>query len=394
MKPLSEVLPVEPGHALSIREVAKSDLAALIELEERCFETDRLSRRSFRHWITTQGRVFLVAEYEGKVAGYMLILLLRGTRLARLYSVATAPELRGKGVARSLLMAGESAAKALGCHYLRLEVSKENPAAISLYSSMGYLQFGIYHDYYGDHTDALRMQKRIRHIRLEATKLAVPWIRQTTPFTCGPAALMMAMSTLDSRYLASQHDELQIWREATTIFMTSGHGGCHPMGLALAAKARGFQADVWVNRDGTLFVEGVRNANKKRVMEMVHRDFEEQMALQQIPIHHADITQARLIEEFDKGGIAIILISTYRLDGKKAPHWVVLSGYDDSCLYVHDPDTDIKTQQISLDCQFVPLARNDFDKMSCFGSSRLRTAIIIKASPQTGGVDTPPAAAR
>ncbi|MCP5161253.1 MAG: GNAT family N-acetyltransferase/peptidase C39 family protein [Hahellaceae bacterium] len=365
--------------SLHIREVEKADLPSLLALEHQCFTTDRLSRRSFRHWITTEGRVFLVAEWEGKVAGYLLIFLLRGTRLARLYSVAIDPQMRGKGIAKLLLLSGEEATKVLGCHYLRLEVSQQNPVAISLYESMGYLQFGIYHDYYGDHSDALRMQKRIRHIRLETTKQNMPWIRQTTPFTCGPASLMMAMSALSDTYVASQHDELQIWREATTIFMTSGHGGCHPMGLALAAKARGFEVEVWVNREGPLFIDGVRNENKKRVMEMVHQDFEEQMQLCRIPIHYTDITQTELIAAAESGGVPIILISTYRLDGKKAPHWVVLSGYDDTCLYVHDPDTDEKTQQIALDCQFMPLSRNDFDKMSCFGSNRLRTAVVVRA---------------
>src|SRR3546814_2094248 len=41
--------------------------------------------------------------------------------------------------------------------------------------------------------------------------------------------------------------EIRIWREATTIFMTSGHGGCDPYGLAVAANRRGFHAKVYVS---------------------------------------------------------------------------------------------------------------------------------------------------
>lgn len=75
--------------------------------------------------------------------------------------------------------------------------------------------------------------------------------------------------------------------------------------------------------------------------------------------------------------------TTYAFDRKKAPHWVLMSGYDSNCLYLHDPDPD-EARQSELDCQFIPVARHDFERMSCFGKSRLRTAVII-ASPEVHG---------
>jgi hypothetical protein len=39
-------------------------------------------------------------------------------------------------------------------------------------------------------------------------------------FTCGPAALMMAMHGLNRDYQPSREEEINLWREATTIFMT------------------------------------------------------------------------------------------------------------------------------------------------------------------------------
>ncbi|WP_440588197.1 peptidase C39 family protein [Bradyrhizobium genomosp. III] len=62
----------------------------------------------------------------------------------------------------------------------------------------------------------------------------VPLYRQKRKFTCGPSSLMMVMSALDERYQPNETAELEIWREATTI-----HGGCGPVGLALALKRRG-----------------------------------------------------------------------------------------------------------------------------------------------------------
>src|SRR5690606_26049220 len=123
---------------------------------------------------------------------------------------------------RQLLTAGEEKAAELGRLYMRLEVAQNNEPAIKLYESMGYTTFGSYEDYYEDHQDALRMQKRIRYIPQNLLTRQTPWYEQTTEFTCGAASLMMATASLNKQYVPSQSDELQIWREATTIFMTSG----------------------------------------------------------------------------------------------------------------------------------------------------------------------------
>jgi hypothetical protein len=299
-----------------------------------------------------------------------------GTRLARLYSIAVNPRYQGRGVARRLVEAGEQAASDSGRFIVRLEVACENTKAISLYESMGYTPFGIYRDYYENHSDAIRMQKRIHYYRVRARHIEMPWIRQSTPFTCGPAALMMAMSAVSKKYVASQHEELQIWREATTIFMTSGHGGCHPIGLGLAAKLRGFKVEIWINTRNPLFVDSVRDASKKQIIEMVHDDYVQQAKHNRIRIHYRDVKQEDLIAALNSKAVPLVMISTWRLDGKKAPHWVTVSGYDHECLYVHDPDPE-EGSQSALDCQYLPIAREDFSRISIFGQQRLRTAVII-----------------
>ncbi len=370
--------PSTPG--IRIRPVREEDLSALVALEQACFTSDRLSRRSFRRWIQSSHRAFLVAESGNALVGYGLILFLKGTILARLYSIAIDPAWRGAGIARQLLCAGEAEAEEHGCVFLRLEVSTDNISAIRLYESLGYQRFGIYHQYYEDDNDALRMQKCVRKVPVGESNREVPWMQQTTDFTCGPAALMMAMGGLDRSYQPSVHDELQIWREATTIFMTSGHGGCHPVGLALAAHHRGFQAEVWLNRAGPMFVEGVRDERKKRVIELVHDDYLTEAGRRGIPLHYREFSHQDLEQVFRDGAIPLILISTYRLDGRKAPHWVTLSGFDDDCLYVHDSDPDPEEQSASgLDSQYLPIARGDFIKMSRFGRNPLRTAVVLRA---------------
>jgi len=361
-----------------IRSAQSSDLEELVALENTCFSTDKLSRRSFKHWLSTTHCALLVADCQGAVAGYILIIYHRGTRLARIYSLAVLPVMRGNGLAKELMTAGEQAARDNGRFYLRLEVSVDNTPAINLYKAQGFQKFGLYRDYYQDHKDALRYQKRIRRYRDTPQHRSVPWLKQTTPFTCGPAALMMAMHGLNKHYLPSQEEEINLWREATTIFMTSGHGGCHPIGLALAAKRRHFSVEVWINQTSPLFIDSVRNEDKKQVIELVDNCFKREAAEQGISINYSNITQAELIAAFNADAIPLILISTFAMDGKKAPHWVVMSGFDDDCIYMHDPAPD-EDQKNELDCQFIPIARTDLDRMSCFGKTRLRTAVIIRA---------------
>ena len=377
----------------TIRKAEPSDLQDLLRLESLCFRTDRLSRRSFRRWLRHDGCVFLVCSRQSsELCGYILVILRRGTRLARLYSLAVDPACRGRGLAGALIREAEREASVVGSLYLRLEVATDNAAGIALYRKAGYKPFGLYRDYYDDHGDAVRMEKCIHPFEAAGTERVIPWIAQSTGFTCGPASLMMAMASLNPAYSPSPAEEIQIWREATTIFMTSGHGGCHPIGLALAGARRGYASEVWVNQREPLFLEGVRDPNKKRVIRLVHRTFVDEARKLNVPVHYGNVDQQQLVDSFSSGANILVLISTYRLNRKKAPHWVVLSGVDDSCLYVQDPDLTLdKTSEIggewrnAMDCQHLPIAREDFSAMTRFGGNRLQTAVILRLPRQTPG---------
>jgi ribosomal protein S18 acetylase RimI-like enzyme len=362
---------------LRVRPAKIGDANALYSIEVECFSSDRLSLRRFQHWIRAANRIFWVAEDNEGLLGYGLAFLHRGTRLTRLYSLAVTARARGRGVAKLLLQHIESEAVDHGRLYMRLEVANDNTPAIQLYQKLGYQSFGTYEDYYEDHRDALRMQKRIRYIPKNLLQRSAPWHQQHTDFTCGPAALMMAMASLNKKYKMSLTRELDIWRESTTIFMTSGHGGCHPVGLALAATRRGYEASVYLNTKKPLFIESVRNARKKEILTAVDKQYNKRAKTKDVKIHHRDFTQNLIEKLLEEGAAIIILISTYRLDGKKTPHWVTITGIDNDCLYFHDPDP-TKEQQVEIDCQNVPISRLDFDKMSAFGSERLRTAVVLR----------------
>src|SRR5690606_9875959 len=151
--PRARAQPPDLRPAPAIRPARAEDLEVLLELENRCFEHDRLSRRSFRHFLASDTASCLVAERDGELLGYALVLFHGRTALARLYSMAVAPEHRGQGLGRVLLEAAEATALDRGAAVLRLEVHPHNDAAIALYRSAGYVEFGIYRAFYEDDSD-------------------------------------------------------------------------------------------------------------------------------------------------------------------------------------------------------------------------------------------------
>jgi ribosomal protein S18 acetylase RimI-like enzyme len=372
--------------ATRIRSAQLTDLDALVTLENRCFDTDRLSRRSFRHLLTRGRAATLVAERGGAILGYVLVLFSHGTSSARIYSLAVDPTARGQGLGGELVTAAEDAAQDAECSEIRLEVREDNPEAIGLYESLGYRRFGVLADYYEDHGPALRYRKSLAP-QLGLDMVRVPYYAQTTDFTCGPAALLMSMGAHKPAMVLDRKLELRVWREATTIFMTAGHGGCGPHGLALSAWHRGFGVEVYVNDRRPLLLDSVRSAEKKEVMRLVQEDMREELEAHGVPIHHRAVPPDELEALFARGGIPLVLISSYRIYKEKFPHWVVITGFDSRYVYMHDPFVDSDEGEIIADCINMPILRREFAAMSRYGRANQRAVVVIYPKRPGAGRD-------
>lgn len=355
-----------------------NDIDALVALEKSSFDDDRISRRSFRRFVEAPRDRLIIAEGKSELQGYVLVLMHKATRLARIYSIAVSPAARGQGLGEKLIKEAESVAAEAGRIVMRLEVRTDNIGAISLYRRLGYRQFGTLKDYYADHGDALRFERRILFFRPGDRFPAIPFYAQTTDFSCGPAALMMALSALQDDLPMSTHQELRIWREATTIYMLSGHGGCGPHGLALAAWSRGFHAEIQVSRSGPLFLDTVRNERKKNLLTLVHEDFLLQLEETGIAIRHEPLFLQEMERALEQGRIPIMLISTWQLNRSRVPHWVTLCAIDDQFVYIHDPDIDMDEGETVADKQYLPIDRKVFESMARYGSQvPLQAAVIL-----------------
>lgn len=358
-----------------IRSAERYDLDRLVALENNCFDGDRLSRRSFRRFIESEQADLFVAFVAERIEAYILVLYRSGTNLARIYSLAVTPEVRGRGLARELLRYAELIARERDAGFLRLEVDIENRAAIALYTGLGYHSFGQIAGYYDNGHTAVRMEKAVRPV--QRPEPATDYYKQTTPFSCGPASLMMAMHQLNSDYQMSRSEELKIWRESTTIYMTSGHGGCSPVGLALAAAERGFKAEVYLSNGETPFLESVRDNAKRSVIEQVHSDYLKAATTAGISVEYQSLSGEQLIDALRAGRSALCLISTWRLNRNRAPHWVLASAADDAYLYICDPDHDEDDWHPESDFVDVPIRHTNYAQLARYGRNRLSSTVLV-----------------
>lgn len=360
---------------MRVRRARRGDLDDLVRLEA-AFPGDRVSRASFARFVDAPtADVWVAVEDDGseRVIGDAIVGYRRGFDAARLYSLVTDPRERGRGVASALLAAAEAAAGERGVVSMRLEVRPDNEAAIGLYRRRGYEVVGRTHAFYEDHSDALRMRKRLRGDAAEL--LSVPYHPQSLEFTCGPACLMMALRSLGHAAPLGQEQELALWREATTVFMLAGHGGTSAHGLAVAALRRGFAAEVWVDRSEPPFLDTVRSPVKKRVIELAHRGFVAELAHHAAPVRVGEFGADEVVGHLAAGRVPLVLVSGSRLYAERIPHWVVATGYDAEHLYVHDPHLPEGAQR--ADGVHLPLRRADFASVARFGRARHRAMVVV-----------------
>lgn len=358
-----------------IRRGTLADLPSLTDLEAASFESDRLSARSFRHFISHPQSDLLVHDEGGRVLGYCLVLFHANTSLARLYSLAVAREARGRGIARTLMEEAFALARERGTTRMRLEVHKSAAPVQKLYESLGFAPFAVAPGYYEDSDDAIRMEKPLVE-NLSGPNL-LPFYEQNHEFTCGPACLIMAFAKHGAAPTSDRALEIALWREATTVFMTSGHGGCSALGLALAAWRRGYGVEAYNGSGANAFVDTVRDPAKKETIELVEEVFQRQAAETGIAFRDAPIAAHELKAILRNKGVPIVLISSYRLTGSKAPHWIAVAAVDDHFVYINDPYVDREEKKTAMDCIGIPLSPKEFERMSRFGRGKHAAAVII-----------------
>jgi ribosomal-protein-alanine N-acetyltransferase len=154
---------------LEIRRMRPDDLDEVMVIERAAFRhpwSPELFRRELEHdWSTILIAVEPLTSAPGKgserIIGFLIYWLVHDE--VHVLNVATAPDVRRKGIARILMQETEKRALQAGAGLMTLEVRRSNTAAIELYRQFDYRAVGIRPNYYVDEgEDAIVMVKELK----------------------------------------------------------------------------------------------------------------------------------------------------------------------------------------------------------------------------------------
>ena len=121
------------------------DCPHVAELEKMIF-SQPWSEQGFRDALNMERNIFLVAEEDGIIYGY--IGMYQSLDEGEITNVAVAPGKRNAGTGRLLMQAAMEQAKQQGITRIVLEVRVSNASAIHLYEKCGFVNCGIRKGFY------------------------------------------------------------------------------------------------------------------------------------------------------------------------------------------------------------------------------------------------------
>jgi ribosomal-protein-alanine N-acetyltransferase len=146
--------------AIHVRQLAweETDIDQILEIERSSFNhNDAYSLSDFERWYHYNPDLCIVAEVNGRIAGYVISRILPG--IGDLASLAINPGYRRRGIGTALLNAIEQRVKEYGVNEINLEVRKTNLTGLAFWQNMGFVPFGTLPGFYEDGEDAIRMRK-------------------------------------------------------------------------------------------------------------------------------------------------------------------------------------------------------------------------------------------
>ena len=148
---------VATGAPALVRTARAADLEAVVAIERASF-ADPWAPRAFSDALADEGLLFLVAEGEQGVAGYVIAWFVAGD--GEIANIAVAPSARGHGIGAALLDAALRAGRDCGTRSVFLECRESNAVARALYASRRFVEVGRRRGYYRLPTEDAIVLKR------------------------------------------------------------------------------------------------------------------------------------------------------------------------------------------------------------------------------------------
>ena len=130
---------------MTVREMQLDDLSEVMVIENENFSVP-WTEMGFFSFFLRDDTLFLVAEEDGKILGYMGIMMVLNE--GEITSVSVSKYARRRGIGRALVGEMIRQMKNRGIRVLHLEVRKSNDPAIALYRSFGFVKDGERKLYY------------------------------------------------------------------------------------------------------------------------------------------------------------------------------------------------------------------------------------------------------
>jgi ribosomal protein S18 acetylase RimI-like enzyme len=135
------------------------DLPSIIKLEQTFDVGDRASKESYKRLLKSKS--VWILESNKIIIGSAIVLIRTNSRIARLYSITVAENLRGQGLGKKIINEIVDKLKNLNYDKLSLEVKESNTQAWKLYESLDFEFIKSIENYYADSSAAKRYVKSL-----------------------------------------------------------------------------------------------------------------------------------------------------------------------------------------------------------------------------------------
>lgn len=200
---------------------------------------------------------------------------------------------------------------------------------------------------------------------------SLPYMRQTTDFTCGPVALQLALCGLGLQDAPSRELEVELWRAATTV------SGCDPLGLAVVAAERGAVPEVLLSTEDASLLELCRTDEERDLRRFIQTGFRKRLAELGRPATTVTFELDQIRAGLADGAIALVLIDEQGMHADSCPHWITVHSVDGDVFYANDPWTDADLGESYLDGVDLPLPAASLDRLAWYGTPAYRALVLL-----------------
>ncbi|MBI4738734.1 peptidase C39 family protein [Candidatus Woesearchaeota archaeon] len=164
--------------------------------------------------------------------------------------------------------------------------------------------------------------------------------KQTTPYTCAAASLMMAVQHFKPTYLLTRENEFEVWHQSATLPTR----GSSIYGLALVAHREGVPVRIFAEEPEYKFPGYRFKAYKKKEIEVA--DFSSHLLYEKvkkrgIPIAENDFTINDIKKSLSQKKVVVLRVIIGILRGtkfnKRNPHYIPIFAYENDQYTIMDP---------------------------------------------------------